>query len=90
MAHLERHRTGLIVGVFLGMWHALWATLVWTGWGQVLIDFILWAHMVHLPYIVGPFDLKAAVTLVIVTAVIGYVIGFAFSLVWNSLSRSKV
>lgn len=59
MVLLRKNRIGLTVGVFLGIWHSLWALLVWLGWGQRLVDFILWAHMIHVAYIVGPLrDLK--------------------------------
>ncbi len=87
MVHLDQHKTGLVVGVFTGGWHVIWSILVAIGWGQPLIDFILWAHMVHLPCIVGPFDVVAAATLVILTAVAGYAIGRIFAFIWNRLHR---
>ena len=87
--HLDQHRTGLVVGLFVGAWHVLWALLVWTGWGQPLVEFILWAHMVHLQYIVGPFDITASATLAAVTALAGYAFGFFFAVIWNSLHRGN-
>jgi hypothetical protein len=87
--HLDQHRTGLVVGLFVGAWHVLWSLLVWTGWGQPIVDFILWAHMVHLQYIVGPFDITASATLVAVTALAGYAFGFFFAVIWNSLHRGN-
>jgi len=85
MTHLDCHRTGLVVGLFIGGWHVIWSALVGIGWGQPLIDFILWAHMVHLPYVVGPFEIAAAVTLIVVTAVAGYAMGWVFAFIWNRL-----
>lgn len=84
MMQLNRHRTGLVVGVFLGGWHVIWSALVWVGWGQPLIDFILWAHMIRVPYVVGPFDGAAAATLIAVTALAGYAIGIVLALIWKS------
>jgi hypothetical protein len=89
MILLDKNRAGLVVGAFLGIWHALWALLVWLGWGQRLIDFILWAHMIHVGYLVGPFDPLAAITLIVFTTTFGYVIGIFFAGVWNFLSRSR-
>ncbi|OGG59770.1 hypothetical protein A2765_04245 [Candidatus Kaiserbacteria bacterium RIFCSPHIGHO2_01_FULL_56_24] len=85
--NLTIHKTGLIVGLFLGGWHLIWSFLVLTGIGQVLIDFVLWAHMVHLPYVVGPFEFTAALMLIIMTTFVGYVLGAAFAWAWNRIHR---
>lgn len=89
MTHLDQHKAGLVAGVFIGGWHVIWSILVGIGWGQPLIDFILWAHMVHLPYIVGPFDVVAAATLIVLTTVTGYAIGWIFAFIWNRLHRAN-
>jgi hypothetical protein len=85
MSRLDRNKTGLAVGVLLGGWHLLWSILVALGWGQPLIDFVLWMHMVHLQYIVGPFQIQAAAVLVSLTALLGYLTGWIFAAVWNIL-----
>jgi hypothetical protein len=41
--------------------------------------------MLHLPVAVGPFDAVAAGTLIVVTSVTGYAIGYLFALAWNKL-----
>lgn len=79
------HKVGLVLGALLGGWHAVWSLLVLSGFAQTIYDFVLWAHMIHLPIIIGPFDIAAALTLVVVTAVSGYVIGYTASLVWNRI-----
>jgi hypothetical protein len=38
-------------------------------------------------YFVKPFDPVAAVTLVVITAVIGYAFGFVGAVIWNQLYR---
>ncbi len=81
----NRNRIGLVFGAVLGGWHLVWALLVLSGVAQMFYDFILWAHMIHLPLTVGPFDLTAAVTLVIVTSLIGYVFGYTGAWVWNKI-----
>ena len=86
MGKLNRNKAGMVVGLFLGGWHLAWSLLVFTGWGQVLIDLVLWMHMVHLPYVVGPFELRAAAVLVAVTALVGYAVGWTMAAVWNLLT----
>ena len=85
MNHLTPNRAGAAVGLLLGGWHLAWSLLVFVGWGQPLIDFILWMHMIHLPYVVGPFQMRAAAVLVLVTALVGYGVGWVFASVWNWL-----
>lgn len=86
MAH--PNKVGLVFGALLGGWHLLWSLLVVTGVAQTIYDFILWAHMIHLAIVIGPFDISAAVTLIVVTAVMGYIIGYIGAWVWNRVHRS--
>ncbi len=83
------NKMGLVFAILLGGWHVVWSILVATGLGQTLYDFILWAHMIHLAVRIGPFDLTASITLIVVTAIFGYVIGYIGTLVWNRMHRSK-
>jgi len=43
--------------------------------------------MIKPVYSVRPFDLVAAVKLIVITGVIGYVFGFFGALIWNRLHR---
>jgi hypothetical protein len=79
----DKNRVGLVGAALLGGWHLVWSILVATGIGQALYDFILWAHMIHLNIVIGPFNLPAAGTLVLVTAIFGYVIGYTGAWIWN-------
>jgi hypothetical protein len=81
----NKHTVGLWFGAVLGGMHLMWALMVALGVAQPAYDFILWAHMIHLPLIIGPFDMTAAITLVIMTAVIGYVMGWVGAWVWNKV-----
>ena len=85
MANLNK--VGLVIGALIGGWHLLWSLLVLIGWAQPLMDFVFWAHMIKPIYVVKPFDPLAAVTLVVITAVIGYGFGFVGALIWNRLHR---
>ncbi|MEK7068676.1 MAG: hypothetical protein AAB964_02580 [Patescibacteria group bacterium] len=84
----DKNKAGLVAGALLGGWHVVWSVLVLTGMGQVIYDFVLWAHMLHVPVVVGPFDVGASVTLIVVTAVFGYVLGYVGAWVWNRVHRS--
>ena len=43
--------------------------------------------MIHLAVKIGPFDLAASITLIVVTAIFGYLIGYIASSVWNWMHR---
>ena len=81
------NKVGLVFAILLGGWHVVWSILVATGLGQILYDFVLWAHMIHLAVTIGPFDLIASVTLILVTTIFGYIIGYIGSIVWNRMHR---
>ncbi len=87
MKKLNGHTIGLIVGILLGLWHAIWALLVMVGMAKPILDFIYGIHFLSNPFIIRSFDMTTAVTLVVVTAGIGYVIGWAFAAIWNMLKR---
>jgi len=88
MSQVDCNKAGLAVGRLLGGWHLIWSILVAVGWGQPLIDFVLWMHMIHLQYIVGPFEPAAAVILVLLTTLTGFAIGWLLAFVWNTLHRT--
>jgi hypothetical protein len=81
------NKVGLVVGALIGGWHLLWSLLVLLRWAQSIIDFIFWAHMIQPIYVVKPFDLLAAVTLIVITGVTGYIFGFVGAIIWNRLHR---
>ncbi len=83
MQKFNANKTGLAFGLFLGGWHLVWSVLVFTGLGQVLWDFVLWAHMIHLQFVIGPFDLFASLCLIAFTSVSGYVMGYTIAWAWN-------
>ena len=83
MNRIHPHSFGLAFAGFLALWHALWATLVWIGAAQWLIDFIFRLHMITPPYKVTTFSFGTAAVLVLVTASIGYVSGFVIGAIWN-------
>ena len=81
------NKVGLVIAALIGGWHLVWSLLVLIGWAQPILDFIFWAHMIKPVYFIKQFDLLAAVTLMVMTAVIGYVFGFLGGIIWNRLHR---
>ena len=81
------HKVGLVLASVLGGWHLIWSLLVFTGVGQLLYDFILWAHMIHLAITIGPFNIEASLTLIVITTIFGYVIGWIAALIWNRVHQ---
>ena len=90
MKKLSEHQTGIALGAFFGLMHVVWALIVYLGFAQTWLDFVLGLHFLENPYVVSAFDLQKAVILVIVTAVIVYVAGFVFAKVWKLvMTKSK-
>jgi hypothetical protein len=84
---INPHSFGVVFGIFLAVWHALWSLLVWLGAAQPLIDLIFRLHMITPPYKIDAFNLGTAAALVLVTAVIGYVMGWIVGFLWNRLGQ---
>jgi hypothetical protein len=87
MTMTNPNKVGLVVGALIGGWHLLWSLLVFLRWAQPVIDFIFWAHMIQPIYVIKPFDLLAAITLILITAAIGYIFGFLGAIIWKKLHR---
>ena len=83
MNQLDQKKMALTFGLFLGGLHLAWSLLVALSVAQVVYDFVLWAHMIHLPVVIGPFDLAAAVMLVIMTSLMGCALGWMSAYLWN-------
>lgn len=81
-------KAGVTLGALFGGWHLCWAALVAAGWAQPFIDFVFWMHFIKPVYVVGPFSLGVALVLIAVTTIIGFIVGFVFSTLWNWLHLS--
>jgi hypothetical protein len=87
-AHLNVTKTGLVVGIRLGGWHLCWSALVATGSAQRIADFIFWMHFIKPVYVVEPFEISRAIILIVVTVIIGLVLGAVGALAWNALHKA--
>ncbi|MBW2970446.1 hypothetical protein KY319_04965 [Candidatus Woesearchaeota archaeon] len=85
MAKLDKNKTGLALGAFFAVFHAIWAIFIaiTAGGVQRFIDWILGLHMIQMQWTIMPFNIVSAVLLVVVTFVFGYIFGWIFAAVWN-------
>ncbi|MDO8499828.1 MAG: hypothetical protein Q7S66_04165 [bacterium] len=83
MNTINTHKTGLALGAFVGLVHLIWSLLVAVGLAQPLVDFIFRLHFIQPLYTIQPFQFWMALGLVVLTSIIGYVIGFVLGKIWN-------
>ena len=88
MKAIHPAKAGITLAALIGGWHLCWALLVAFGWAQPLIDFIFWMHFIKPVYVVGPFNLGIAIILIVVTSIVGFIVAFVFSVLWNRLHLS--
>ncbi|MFH1012345.1 MAG: hypothetical protein V1760_01215 [Candidatus Peregrinibacteria bacterium] len=84
---MHNHKVGVVFGLALGILHLAWSTLVATGVAQAILNWVYKMHFLNNPFTVAPFNLGTAVTLVVFTTIVGYVIGWIVSLLWNALHK---
>ena len=84
---LHPNTTGLLFGAFFGLWHLVWALLVASDLAQGFLDWMYSIHFLENPFFVAPFDLMTAVTLVVVTSFVGYMVGWVFASLWNTIAK---
>ena len=74
----------------MGGMHLFWSLLVVAGWGQPIMNFIFWIYFIKPIDFVEPFDSMRAISLVIVTSIIGFMLGWAAARLWNRLHAPMV
>ena len=86
--HLERlstTTTGLVVGAVMGGMHLFWSLMVAAGWGQSIMNFIFWMYFIKPIDLIEPFELIRAISLVVTTSIIGFMLGWTAARLWNWL-----
>lgn len=84
---LKPQHVGVVLGTLLGGMHAAWSLLVALGLAKPLLDFILGVHFLKIPHEIAPFDFGTAALLVIITSLIGYVVGYLGAALWNKVAK---
>lgn len=84
---MNTHKVGLTLGAFAGLLHLIWEALIFLGWAQGYISFILGLHSLSNPYTVQAFDLAHAVELVVLACIVGYIVGAVFAVIFNKFHK---
>ncbi len=85
---LNTKKTAMTIGAFAAAVHAVWAILVWIGWGQPLLNFAFNVNFVKPYFTVQPFNIVTAIILIIAAAIAGYIVGWFFAWVWNRMNKA--
>lgn len=85
MNAINKNKTGLALGSLIGVWHLSWVLLVASGFAQPFIDWIFRLHFIEPPYRIASFSLGTALTLIGITFIFGYLLGWLFGALWNWL-----
>lgn len=80
---LKAHKVGLALGLFFGFLKLVWSLLVLLNLAQPLLDLCYAMHMIEGQALVMPFDLTSAITLIISSIILGYVLGWIFAKIYN-------
>ena len=86
---LNKNKLGMTLGVFIALWHLVWALLVAVGIGENLLDWALPLHFVSMTFTILEFNIINALILVIAAFVGGYVMGWVFAALWNCKCMKK-
>lgn len=82
---VSKNKLGIVVGGFVGLCHLGWSLLVAVGVAQALTNFVFRLHFIQPPYVIAPFRTDLAVALIVITAIVGYVMGWVLAAIWNWL-----
>lgn len=84
---MNPNKAGLAVGGLMGLWHFVWGLFVVFGIAQALLDWIYSLHFLNNPFTVHVFNIVQWITLIVVTAIVGYIFGYVFAIIWNKVNK---
>lgn len=77
----------MYTGFFVAGLHLVWSLIVFFGMGQLYLDWILGLHFINNPFMVVPFNFSVMIMLLVVTYVVGFVLGWVGAHCWNKMSK---
>jgi len=86
---INANKLGMTLGVFVAVWHLIWAVLVGVGVAQSMLDWVLPLHFVGLAVPLISFSWLNALILVIAAFIGGYIMGWLFAALWNCKCMKK-
>jgi len=89
MAKLDKNKTGLVVGCFFALVHAVRALLILLipNQLQLFLNWIFNIHMMEPVFVLTAFNWISALMLIVTTFIIGYIVGYVFSAVNNLIIK---
>ncbi len=84
---LKTGTTALVLGLFFALMHAVWMLMIFLGIAKWYLNWIFGLHLLTNPYGVLPFNFGTALMLIVVTFIVGYVMGWVFAIIWNRLHK---
>lgn len=85
---LNKNKTGLVLGIFAALLHAVWAIAVLIGVAQTYLDWIFPMHFINSVFEVATFSIVNAIILIVLAFIGGYVCGWVFAALWNWIEKS--
>ena len=83
MEKINKNKLGLVIGIFLAIFHLIWVIAVAAGIAKPFLDWVLSLHLITLSYSLLSFSFASAGLLLVIAFVAGYVWGWIFAAVWN-------
>ena len=80
---INKNKTGLTFGFLISFVHLCWSILVALGIAEVWLNFVFSMHMIDMQTTVMPFNLAKTIGLIIITFIVGYILGWLVAFVWN-------
>jgi hypothetical protein len=82
---INKNQLGLTLGIVFTILHVLWVIAVLVGLGKIIAD---WMHIVHFiseTHTITAVSLGNVAIGIIIAFVSGYVLGWVFAALWNSV-----
>ncbi|MFA5791451.1 MAG: hypothetical protein WC884_00215 [Candidatus Paceibacterota bacterium] len=84
---MNKNKVALVVGSFVGLVHLVWGIAIAFGFAQPWINFVFNIHSLNNPFTLMSFDFMRSIGLIIVTFLVGYVVGYVFATIWNKFHQ---
>ena len=86
---LDKEHVALTLGSLFAAVSAVWAGIVYAGFGQTFVNWMTGVHFMQAQVQVIPFNITTTVVLVLAKFIIGALLGYAFATIWNGLLNKK-
>lgn len=88
MNQVNANKVGLVLGGVMAIVHAVWAIMVLVKVAKPFMDWVLGLHFLNFQYSMDSFSYLNALLLLVVTFVVGYIVGVVFAWLWNLAHRT--